>query len=307
MKNVSIMNSRSLAGDFFGANPKTGSCTFSIPILQKEKQCSLVIIVMKRQAEPHMTIIPATQKESEWVRPIQFLEIGKLTMVPAPLLRITTCGLLRIEVVEEVIDGEQPLARYVSFAPDQLRGRGLAPALLLLKLLLSSPKPLLSNPERFASKDWLIQQFCRDRELFSNVRLDNIVSQLRSLLCPDAYEGLRTHLVAHVRSSPARGDGYQLAAYPLIWTNINSLSWNMEQGARMERFGDDPLPSWERSYTLVKRGIYLPDELYWASRSFSEGTNLESILSALRRLSDSNSCVWNADEDDWKNIRSMQR
>ncbi len=234
-----------------------------------------------------MTIIPATQKESEQIRPIQFLEIGKLKMVPAPFLRIATCGLLSIEVIEEVIDGEQPLARYVSFASDQLRGRGPAPALLLLKLLLSSPKLLLSNPERFASKDWLIQQFCRDRELFSNVRLDNIASQLRSLLCPDAYEGLRTHLVAHVRSSPASGDGYQLAAYPLIWTDIDALAWNMEQGARMERFGDDPLPSWERAYALVKRGIYLPDELYsdWATTQREEMAGaLRQCVQALARL-----------------------
>ncbi len=234
-----------------------------------------------------MAIIPVTQKASEQIRSIRFLEIGKLKKVPAPFLRITTCGLLSIEMVAEIIDSEQPLARYVSFAPDQLRGRGPAPALLLLKLLLSSPKLLLSNPERFASKDWLIQQFCRDRELFSNVRLDNIASQLRSLLCPNIYEGLRTHLLAHVRSSPASGDGYQLAAYPLIWTDIDALAWNVEQGARMERFGDDPLPYWERAYELVKQGVYLPDEAYsdWSSIQREEVAGvLRQCVQALARL-----------------------
>jgi hypothetical protein len=197
-----------------------------------------------------MVMIQGIQETSEHIRPIQFIEVGKQPQVSAPFLRITTCGLLSIEVVEEIVSTDPPLARYVSLTPEQLRGRGTAPALTLLKLLLS-------RPERFALKDGLMDAFCRDRELFSNVRLDNIVSLLRGLLCPPHYGDLRTHLVAHVRSSPGGGDGYQLAPYPLIWVDNEALTRYGEQAARMERFGDDALPYWEQAYALAKRGIYV--------------------------------------------------
>jgi tetratricopeptide (TPR) repeat protein len=227
-----------------------------------------------------MTIFQDAQRTSEQMRPIQLLERDKQTLAPAPFLRITACGLLTMEVVAEVVSTDPPQARYLAFTPDQLRGRGTAPALTLLKLLLS-------RPERFALRDWLVEQFCRDREVFSSVRLDNIVSQLRSLMCPPAYEDLRTQVVAHVRSSASSGDGYQLAAYPLIWTDIDALTWNVEQAARMERFGDDPLPYWERAYALAKRGSYLPDERYsdWAAARRGEVAGLlRQSVQALARL-----------------------
>ncbi|MEO9030675.1 MAG: bacterial transcriptional activator domain-containing protein, partial [Ktedonobacteraceae bacterium] len=167
-----------------------------------------------------------------------------------------------------------------TLTPEQLRGRGTAPALTLLKLLLS-------RPERFALKDWITEQFCRDQELFSNVRLDNIVSQLRGLLCPSSYEDLRTHLVTHLRSSPGSGYGYQLAAYPLIWVDSDALLWNSEQAARLERFGDNPLSYWERSYQLAKRGMYLPNEAYsgWGETRRSDVAGmLRQSVQALARL-----------------------
>ena len=227
-----------------------------------------------------MTIFQDDLRTSEQIRPIQLLERGKQTLAPAPFLRITACGLLTMEVVAEVVSTDPPQARYLAFTPDQLRGRGTAPALTLLKLLLS-------RSERFALRDWLIEQFCHDRDVFSSVRLDNIVSQLRSLLCPPAYEDLRTQVVAHVRGSASSGDGYQLAAYPLIWTDIDALTWNVEQAARMERFGDDPLPYWERAYALARRGIFLPDELYsdWAAARRGEVAGmLRQGVQALARL-----------------------
>jgi len=41
----------------------------------------------------------------------------------------------------------------------------------------------------------------------------------------------------------------------------------MEQAARLARFGDDPLPFWERAYELGSRGSFLVDEAYseWAT------------------------------------------
>jgi tetratricopeptide (TPR) repeat protein len=227
-----------------------------------------------------MTITPQAPEGVDRIRPIQFITVGKQANLPAPFIRVTACGLLTIEVAEEVISSDPPQASYISLSADQVRGRGTAPALTLLKLLLS-------RPERFALRDWLIEQFCRDRELFSSVRLDNIVSQLRSLLCPPAYEDLRTQIVAHVRGSASSGDGYQLASYPLIWTDLDALTWNVEQAARMERFGDDPLPYWERAYALARRGIFLPDELYsdWATARRGEVAGmLRQSVQALARL-----------------------
>ena len=228
-----------------------------------------------------MTMTFQAPTGSSQVRPVAFLTIGTHQQVPAPLVQISTCGLLTIEIVEKVVSTDPPLARYRSVAADQLHGRGTTPALTLLKFLLS-------RPERFASKDWLMHQFCQDRgELFSNVRLDNIASQLRSLLCPPAYADLRTHVVTLVRTGSGSGDGYQLAPHPLIWVDHEALAWHVEQAARMERFSDDPLPDWEHAYKLAKRGSYLPDEIYsdWTTERRGEiaGTLRQSVQ-ALARL-----------------------
>ncbi len=227
-----------------------------------------------------MASMQGSQEPSGQIRPIQFLAVGNQSQVPAPLIRITTCGLLSIEVVAAIVSTDPPLARYVPLTPEQLRGRGTAPALTLLKLLLS-------RPERFALKEWLTEQFCRDRELFSNVRLDNIVSLLRGVLCPPAYEALRTHLVAYVRSSPGGGDGYQLATSPLIWVDSEALAWYVEQAARLERFGDEALPYWERAYALAKRGTFFPDEVYtdWSAPKRGDVAGLlRQSVQALARL-----------------------
>jgi DNA-binding SARP family transcriptional activator len=226
-----------------------------------------------------MTMQPPSDG-ADHVRPIQFVTVGDRTGVPAPLIRVTTCGLLSIETVQEVVSTDPPLARYAPLTPEQLRGRGTAPALLLLKLLLSRPK-------RFALRDWLMEQFCQEKDLFADARLDNLAWLLRKLLCPPGYDELRTQLVAHVRSASASGNGYQLAPYPLIWVDCEALAWQVEQAARMERFGDDPLPFWERAYDLAKRGSYLPDEQYsdWAqSRRRNVRGMLRQSVQALARL-----------------------
>jgi two-component SAPR family response regulator len=183
-------------------------------------------------------------------------------------------------VVEKVISFDPPLARYVPLSSEQLRGRGVAPALQLLKMLLG-------QPQRFALKDWMPEQICHDRDLFTSARLENIVWQLRSIICPPAYEDLRAHLVTLVRGSTSSGNGYQLAVYPLIWTDLAALTWNVEQATRIERFGDNPLPYWERAYALAKRGPYLPDELYsdWAAVRRGEVAGiLRQSVQAIARL-----------------------
>jgi tetratricopeptide (TPR) repeat protein len=227
-----------------------------------------------------MTIAQQATDRVQQIRPIQFIAVGKQTRVPAPLVRVTTCGLLTLETVQELVSTDPPLARYASLTPEQQRGRGTAPALLLLKLLLS-------RPQRYAPRDWLMEQLCQDRELLSPARLDNLAWLLRKLICLPDYAQLRTHLVAHVQNSSGSGNGYQVAPYPLIWVDSEALAWHVEQAVRMERFGDDPLPLWERAYELAKRGSYLPDELYsdWAESRRGEvaGMLRQSVL-ALARL-----------------------
>jgi DNA-binding SARP family transcriptional activator len=235
---------------------------------------------MVKKRKISMTTLDQMSESVEAIRPIQVLTVGNRACVPVPLLRVTCCGLLTIETVTEMVSADPPLARFLSLSPDQLRGRGVAPALQLLKMLLS-------QPQRFALKDWLLEQFCQDRDLYSSSRLENIVWQLRSILCPPAYEDLRAHLVTLVRGSTSSGNGYQLASSPLIWTDVDAMAWHVEQAARMERFGDDPLPFWERAYTLAKRGIYLPDELYsdWAAARRGEVAGmLRQSVQALARL-----------------------
>ena len=99
-----------------------------------------------------MAIMQGMQETTDCIKPITFLEIGNRSQVPAPLIRVTTCGLLTIEIITEVVSSDPPRARYTSLTPEQLRGRGTAPALTLLKLLLSCP-------HHFALKEWLTEAF----------------------------------------------------------------------------------------------------------------------------------------------------
>jgi hypothetical protein len=141
--------------------------------------------VRGKEEENKMALLAQESTGSDQIRPVEWLTIGTRRQVPVPLVRATKCGLLTIEIVKKVISTDPPLARYRRIAADQLHGRGITSALTLLKLLPS-------RSERFASKDWLTDQFCRDRdEAFSTVRLDTVASQLRGLLCPPACADLR--------------------------------------------------------------------------------------------------------------------
>jgi hypothetical protein len=213
------------------------------------------------------------------IRPMRLLAVGDRLQVPAPLIRVRTCGLLTLEILHEIVSTDPPQARYTVLTPDRLHGRGVAPSLTLLKLLVG-------RPHRFAPADWLREQFCRgEGEAFSTKRLDTLAWLLRDLLCPPAYAALRRQIVAHARA--LGGVGYQLAGYPLIWVDHEALCWNVEQAVRMERFGDDPLPFWQRAYELARRGEYLPDEAYseWAEAKREEITGLRrQCVLALARL-----------------------
>jgi len=196
-----------------------------------------------------------------------------------PIIRLTTCGKLSIAL----LCTPPPTGRYETLAAEKLRGRGIAPALTLLKLLAS-------QPQRSASKDWLMEHLRREEEACTTeARLDDIASLLRGVLCPpdSAHkEKLRRQLISYVHGSRGSGDGYRLADYPLVWLDSDALAWHVAQAARMERFGDDALPFWERAYQLASRGAYLPDEPYseWAEtrRGEVEG-HLRQSVHALAR------------------------
>jgi hypothetical protein len=224
-----------------------------------------------------------TEHGSCVIHPIQFIEQEQEVPLPVPLIRVTCCGMMMLEVLKEVVSTDPPLGRYEVISTQVLRGRGAVPSMMLLELLGS-------QPHRFATKDWLITQLQQEMESGALVRLDTVASQLRKQF--RGFQGedanaLGLVLVAYLRNGRGSGPGYQLAPYPLIWLDTDALAWNVEQAARMERFGQDALPWWERAYALASHGEYLPDEPYseWAAnkRAEVEGA-LRQCVHALHHL-----------------------
>jgi tetratricopeptide (TPR) repeat protein len=223
---------------------------------------------------------------------IQFIERGEVSNLPAPLVRLSTCGGLSIEVLEEVVSVAPPQARYRRLSPKNLRGRGIAPALTFLKLLLSQPR-------RYAKKDFLREHFSRlDEEAATDDRVDDVASLLRGLLYPSSgketpedrkrRDKVRQLLVAYVHGSKGSGGGYCLGEYPLVWIDTDALAYHITFAARMDRFRDPKaLPSWERAYQIASSGPYLLDELYsdWSNRLREEVEGyLRQSVHALSRL-----------------------
>jgi DNA-binding SARP family transcriptional activator len=164
------------------------------------------------------------------------------------LLRISTFGPLTIEWVG------QPLP----FPVERLSGRGAAPALALLRALIS-------QPHRFALRDWLMEQFWPDSaHSRAEERLDDVASGLRSLLRPPGSQAKILHYVYGIKGS---GSGYRLENYPVIWVDADAFCWCVEQAARLDRFGEPSLSYWEQAYQLAARGTFLLEEPYsdWAA------------------------------------------
>jgi hypothetical protein len=95
------------------------------------------------------------EEVSSAIYPVQFVQVGSLQNVPAPLVRVTTCGGLKLEVLQEVISTDPAQGRYqaVTF---RRRLKGSSTGLTLLKVLVSLP-------EHYASKDWLTEHLPRTR------------------------------------------------------------------------------------------------------------------------------------------------
>ncbi len=162
-------------------------------------------------------------------------------------LRIFVLGCLDIQWVGT--DG--------SFPKERLQGRGAAPALGLLKACLS-------QPDRFALRDWLMEQFWPKSPLSqAHERLDDVASGLRGLLRPP---GSTAKILHFVYGKDGKGNGYRLEGYPQIWVDADAFEWYVQQAARLDRFGHNSLSLWEQAYQLGSRGEFMPDERYsdWA-------------------------------------------
>ena len=206
-----------------------------------------------------------------------------------PLVRIWTCGLLIIEVLHEVRhdpDGRLVLV-YKAPVESLMQRKGSTTALNLLKLLVS-------QPGRFATKDWLLEKLHRSRgdkeEWGGLTRFDNVVSLLRGLLCPQGMPGeehLRKILVEWISSTPESGTGYRLAYFPLIWLDVEAMEAHVRLALEREFAGQDAFPSWYAAHKIGKRGSFLAEAQYsdWAAakRGEIEGYLWQSVQ-ALWRL-----------------------
>ena len=163
--------------------------------------------------------------------------------VSIPVIRISTCGPFTVEILEALPEGNAGRARYVELSPQLVRehdGR----ALTLLRLL--------SNAEgRFVSKDTLITLLCGEKNTSITTKtLQNIISSLRDLLALESNQKI-PHLIVYVRGTRESGDGYRLAAFPLVWLDLDAIAWNIGQATLKQRFHDDPFPYWQRAYELA--------------------------------------------------------
>ena len=165
----------------------------------------------------------------------------------APFLRISVLGPFDI----------QWSGMSLPFPQERLQGRGAAPALGILKALLT-------QPDRFALRDWLMEQFWPESARSkAEERLDDVASGLRTILRPP---GSSAKILHFVYGSNGKGNGYRLEDYPLIWVDADAFEWYVQQAARSDRFGHDSLALWEQAYQLASRGEFLPEERYsdWA-------------------------------------------
>jgi DNA-binding SARP family transcriptional activator len=164
-----------------------------------------------------------------------------------PLLRIRLCGTFQMEWID-------PATGQTLLATDPTAGsRDRAAAILLLALLLC-------QPNRQAHRDWVMEQFWPESSRSVAVhRLENIFSCLRKLLRPPSGG---ESLVRSISGKKSSGPSYCLDAYPKLWVDLDALTWNVEQAARMERFSDHALPFWQRAFDLFKAGPFLADDPY---------------------------------------------
>jgi hypothetical protein len=186
--------------------------------------------------------------------------------IEVPLARITTCGALSVEVVQDIITDAHGHLQVTYCSPDAqlLSKKGTSTAFLLLSLLIS-------QPGCFAPKDWLSEKPGHlydesdeeeDLNLDGLKRVDNVVWQLRRLLCPPRLNTLpqakvlRRHLVSFHRATAESGPGYRLASAPLVWVDVEAMSEHVKQARALEQFGNNGRAEWRAAYDLGMRGPF---------------------------------------------------
>ena len=180
-----------------------------------------------------------------------------------PLARIYTCGTLTVEVLTRLPSGNE---QAVYGPPAALETKGISTALLLLTLLIC-------QPERLASKDFLLQTLARPYKALDEEddlqedrafkRLDNVVYLLRKLLSPPALnhmlgaDKLRKHLVRYIRATSESGPSYQLAGWPLLWLDIEAMEAAQKLARRLQAHGEMGCRNGSRSIRSASAGHFL--------------------------------------------------
>jgi DNA-binding SARP family transcriptional activator len=182
---------------------------------------------------------------------------------PATWLRVCTFGRFQIEWVDPATGERTPLPA------ERMQGQNAGTALSLFKALLT-------RPDRFATRSWLLEQFWPEsRQRAAEERLNDVVSALRTLLRPP---GCTQRLVHFVYGANGRGAGYRLDAYPQLWCDADAFAWYVTHALLLERRGQDSTLLWERASALAARGEYLPEQIEdeWSQQQ-------REYLSGLRR------------------------
>lgn len=167
--------------------------------------------------------------------------------------RIYTFGLFHIDWVDPSTGHIFPLP------PERLQGQNAGSALSVLKALLSCP-------DRFATRSWLLEQFWpTSRQHSAQERLSDVVSSLRGLLRPP---GSKAMLVHYIHGAEGAGAGYRLEGYPHVWCDAHAFEWYVQHASLLDQRGQDSTFCWNRAFQLKERGIYLPEYLYddWACK-----------------------------------------
>src|SRR5579885_321528 len=165
---------------------------------------------------------------------------------PATWLRVCTFGRFQIEWVDPATGERTPLPA------ERMQGQNAGTALGLFKALLT-------RPDRFATRSWLLEQFWPEsRQRAAEERLNDVVSSLRGLLRPPGCTRMFVHFV---HGANGRGAGYRLDAYPQLWCDADAFAWYVTHAVLLDRRGQDSTLLWERAYALAARGEYLPEQI----------------------------------------------
>ena len=170
-----------------------------------------------------------------------------------PWLRIYTLGRFQIDWVHPQSGQRIPLPA------KKVEGQNAGTALGLFKALLS-------RPDRFATRSWLLEQFWpNSRNSRAEDRLTDVVSSLRSILRSEDSKAMLVHFVHGING---QGAGFRLDSYPQMWCDADALEWYVKHALLLDQRGQDSTACWERAYLLAERGAYLPEQVYeeWASQ-----------------------------------------